>query len=86
MELPGWFWSSGGDRWSDDFAREGVGDGNQVRAASDIAQSFGPVDSNIFMESDKPTLFDVATDLYGLPRKPKHLSRAVSLEEEFFSP
>ncbi len=55
-----------------------------MRAASDIAQSFGPVDSNIFMESDKPTLFDVATDLYGLPRKPKHLSRAVSLEEEFF--
>lgn len=84
VELPGMFWSSGGNQWSDDHARDGVGDGNQVRAASDIAQSFGPVDSDIFMESDKPTLFDVASDMYGKPRKPKRSTRAVALDEEFF--
>lgn len=83
LDLPGLSWFSGGSRWSDEYARDGVGDGNKVRAATDTAHSFGPVDSEIFMESDQPTLFDIANDLYGPPKKPKSFNRAIALDQEF---
>ena len=82
LNLPGLSWFSGGNRWSDEYAREGTGDGNQVRAATDTASSFGPVDSDIFMESKKESLFDVASDMYGKPRKPNR-NRSVALEADF---
>ena len=57
--LQGFFPSSGGTTWSDDFAHGGVGDGNQMVAAKDDASSFGAVESELFLESKKPSLYDV---------------------------
>ena len=81
LELPGFSWFSGGKDWSDEFANAGVGDGNKVRAATDMANSLGPVDSDIFMESKRESLFDVASEAYGEPRK-ANKNRAIALEAE----
>ena len=81
LDLPGLSWFAGGKRWSDEFANEGSGDGNKVRAATDRANSLGPVDSDIFMESKRESLFDVASEAYGEPRK-ANKNRAIALESE----
>ena len=83
-EIAGFSWFSGGVKWSDDYARDGIGDGNMIRAAMDNAGSFGPVDSDVFLESDKPTLFDVASDMYGKPKKKRKFNRAISVGAENF--
>lgn len=69
--LAGFLPTSGGDRWSDLFARAGVGDGEDLVAAKDQAHSFGPVESQLFLESQMPTLYDMFNDMYGDPPKPK---------------
>jgi protein-glutamine gamma-glutamyltransferase len=75
--------ASGGDRWNDPFARAGVRDGDAVVAAQDDAMSFGPVESQLFLESCMPTLYDMFNDLYGEPLKPKQKQeRSVSLAQE----
>lgn len=80
----GYSWFSGGQRWSDDYARDGVGDGNMVRAATENAASFAPVDSKLFIESVKPTFFDVATDMYGTPKKKNIFNRAIAVDQQNF--
>lgn len=75
--------ASGGDRWNDPFARAGVRDGDAVVAARDDAMSFGPVESQLFLESCMPTLYDMFNDLYGEPLKSRQKQeRAVSLAQE----
>jgi protein-glutamine gamma-glutamyltransferase len=75
--------ASGGDRWNDPFARAGVRDGDAVVAAQDDAMSFGPVESQLFLESCMPTLYDMFNDLYGEPLKSRQKQeRAVSLAQE----
>lgn len=81
LELPGFSWFSGGKDWSDEFANAGVGDGNKVRAATDMANSLGPVDSDIFMESKRESLFDVASEAYGEPRK-ANKNKAIALDAQ----
>ena len=39
-------------------------------AAEEDAQSFGPVESDLFLESKMPSLYDVASEIYGKPPKP----------------
>ncbi|MEO0529023.1 MAG: transglutaminase-like domain-containing protein [Planctomycetota bacterium] len=56
--LAGFFPSSGGTQWSDPFAHGGVGDGDQMVAAKEQASSFGPIDSELFLESKMPSLYD----------------------------
>ena len=68
--LRGFLPTSGGDRWSDPAARAGVGDGDALVAAEEDAQSFGPVESDLFLESKMPSLYDVASEIYGRPPKP----------------
>lgn len=63
--------TSGGNGWSDPAARSGVGTGDQAIAAKDHAESFGPVDSDIFLESKESTLFDMFSDSLGPPKKQK---------------
>jgi hypothetical protein len=61
--------TSGGSRWSDPAARKGVGSGDAAIAAKDHAESFGAVDSDIFLESTQSSLFDMFNDLLGEPKK-----------------
>lgn len=79
LEVAGFSWFSGGEEFGDDFARDGEGDGQQVRAATEYAHSFGPVDSRIFLESKQLSLFDAATENYGPPRK-ANSNKAIALE------
>jgi len=65
----GWMPTSGGSEWSDPAARSGVGTGDAAIAAKDHAESFGAVDSDIFLESTESTLFDMFNDMIGEPQK-----------------
>ena len=69
--LRGFMPTSGGEIWNDAAARSGVGDGDALVAAQDQADSFGPVESELFLESEMPSLFDMFSDLYGDPPKPR---------------
>jgi hypothetical protein len=71
VALHGFMPTSGGTRWHDPHARSGIGDGDAMVAAKDEALSFGPVESELFLDSDMPTLYDMFNDLYGDPPKPK---------------
>lgn len=71
---------SGGQDDFDAFAQSGVGNGDAVVAAKDEAQSFGAVESDLFLESHQPSLYDMFSDLYGDPPRPnKKFQRAVAL-------
>ncbi len=68
--LRGFMPTSGGDRWYDPFARAGVGDGDAMVAGKEDAMSFGPIESELFLESCMPTLYDMFNDMYGEPIRP----------------
>ncbi len=75
--------ASGGQRWYDPYARAGVGDGDAMVAAREDAMSFGPVESELFLESQLPTLYDMFNELYGEPLRPQERQeRAVNLVGE----
>ncbi len=81
--LRGMMPASGGERWYDPFARAGVGDGDAMVAAREDAMSFGPVESELFLESQMPTLYDMFNELYGEPLRPQEKQeRAVNLMGE----
>jgi len=60
--------TSGGSDWSDPAARSGVGSGDAAIAAKDHAESFGAVESDIFLEATGSTLFDMFSDSLGQPK------------------
>ncbi len=64
--------TSGGSQWSDPAARSGTGTGDAAIAAKDHAQSFGAVESEMFLESTESTLFDMFNDMIGEPKKKKN--------------
>ena len=74
--------TSGGSKWSDPAARSGVGTGDAAIAAKDHAESFGAVDSDIFLESTEPSLFDMANDLIGEPKVKKKWEPKQALANE----
>ena len=80
-QLPGISWFSGGEGLSDEFARDGVGQGDGIRGATEQAHTFGPVDSDVYLESNQPTFFDINSDFYGHPQRIRK-SRAIALEGE----
>lgn len=81
--LSGFLPVSGGREQTDGFARSGVGDGDMLVSARDQALSFGPVDSELFLESDLPTLYDMFNDMYGDPPKPtQKTERTIALAAE----
>jgi hypothetical protein len=81
--LDGFMPTSGGKGGSDPAARQGVGDGDMLVAAKDQAYSFGPVESDLFLESHAPSLYDLFSDLYGEPQKPnKDRTRTIALANE----
>jgi hypothetical protein len=79
--LDGFMPTSGGNRWYDPYARAGVGDGDAMVAAKDNAMSFGPVESELFLESEMPSLYDIFNDLLGEdPKLMKQRQRAIALD------
>ena len=79
LTLWGFLPSSGGTGDFDEFARSGVNDGDLLVGAKDNARSFGPVESEVFMDSEQPSLYDVFNDTYGEPLKKTKQERAVAL-------
>lgn len=77
-----WSPSSGGSRWSNPAAFLGVGDGDWVVSGAN-ATSTGSVDSEYYLESDRPSLYDVMIEAYGEPRPPDQITRAISVSQEF---
>ena len=77
--LAGFFPSSGGDGRGDRFATSGVGDGDQLISAKFDASSFGPVESEVFLESELPSLYDMFNESYGKAPKAKS-ERAIAIE------
>ncbi|MEO1498358.1 MAG: transglutaminase-like domain-containing protein [Planctomycetota bacterium] len=78
--LDGFFPSSGGTGANDPFAHGGVGDGDQMVAAKDNASSFGPVESELFLESKMPSLYDAFNEFSEAPPiKQKRMRRSIPL-------
>jgi len=74
--------TSGGNQWSDPSARSGVGNGDAVVAAKDHALSFGAVESDVFLQSHQPSLFDLFDDVLGKPERIKRSEKAISLANQ----
>jgi transglutaminase-like putative cysteine protease len=70
--------SGGEDGYQDDFATSGVGDGNMLKAGDD-ATTTGAVDTDQFIEDDKPSMYDVMSEKYDGPVFKKKLNKAVAL-------
>jgi hypothetical protein len=71
--LLGFVPTSGGSGENDESARSGIGDGDRVVAAQETAMSFGPVESELFLEDTSPSLYDMFTDMYGEAPKAKNV-------------
>ena len=75
--------TSGGSKWSDPAARSGVGTGDAAIAAKNHAESFGAVQSDLFLESTESTLFDMFNDMIGEAKKMKrNRERAQAMTNE----
>ena len=79
--LKGFMPTSGGEGYGDDFARSGVGDGNMLAAGED-PDTVGAVDTNKFIEDDKPSIYDMQSEHYDAPKSfnPKR-NQAQTLDE-----
>lgn len=81
--LDGFMPTSGGKQRADASARQGVGDGDMLVAARDEAFTFGPVDSDLFLESEVPSMYDLVSEIYGeASNKKRKYARAISLDEK----
>ncbi len=77
--LAEWLPTSGGTGGYDPFARGGINDGDdEVRGNN--PRSTGMVETDQFLDSPLPSLYDIANDLYGEPFKPKEQERAIPLD------
>lgn len=74
--------TSGGSEWSDPAATHGVGSGDAAIAAKDHAESFGAVESDLFLESTESTLFDMFSDSIGEPKKKGKSERRQGMSSE----
>jgi transglutaminase-like putative cysteine protease len=74
--------SSGGTLWYQSSSRGGVNDGDDEIAGDENARSVGFSDSNAFLDSPKPSLYDIFNDFYGKPlrMKDQDRQRALALE------
>jgi protein-glutamine gamma-glutamyltransferase len=71
--------TSGGNQWTDPSARSGVGSGDAVVAAKEHAASFGAVESEIFLQSHQPSLFDLFDDVLGKPERMRRSEKAIGM-------
>jgi transglutaminase-like putative cysteine protease len=71
--------SSGGTLWDDPDARGGVGDGENEVDGSERPESIGFTESETYLDSDRPSLYDAFNDTYGEPLKPRRQERMIAL-------
>jgi transglutaminase-like putative cysteine protease len=71
--------TSGGTGSTDMAARRGLGNGEALVAAKQHATSFGAVETDVFLDSEKPSLFDVFSEEFGEPRKNKRVEQTQAL-------
>ena len=74
--------TSGGTDWSDPEARSGVGDGDHEVAASEHPESVGFTESEVYLETDRPSLYDAFNESYGEPFKPKKTDKMIALGQQ----
>jgi hypothetical protein len=74
-----WFPSSGGSLGEHPAARGGVGNGLDSANGGENAESTGFDGGDTFRESDLPSLYDVMTEVYGSPKPPDQVERAIAL-------
>lgn len=81
--LKGFLPGSGGTGKFDPFSRGGVNDGDALVAGNDNIRSFAPLEDAPFLDSDKPSLYDMLNDMFDdPPKKIKDQERAVALPPE----
>ncbi|QDU30255.1 Transglutaminase-like superfamily protein [Anatilimnocola aggregata] len=86
-QLTGYFWGAGGNGHSDLFASRGIGNGEQLVAATQQASTFGAVESELFLDSEKPSLYDVFNDLYGDEiKRLDEVERTIALSQDVLPP
>lgn len=71
--------TSGGTGDTDSTAWKGIGSGDVLISAREHASSFGAIETDLFLDSDKPSLFDMFSDEFGEPRLNKRVERAQAL-------
>lgn len=72
--------TSGGTGDYDPHARSGVNDGDE-ETNGDNANSTGITQTDSFLDSPLPSLYDMFNDMYGEPFKPKEREQAIALDE-----
>jgi protein-glutamine gamma-glutamyltransferase len=79
VTLAGLLPSSGGNDDMDEEAKSGVGDGpNEVEGRND-PKSVGFTQSEIYLDTDKPSLYDAFNDMYGEPYNKTKSERAMAV-------
>ena len=72
--------SGGRNGGESDFARSGIGDGNMLTAGAN-ATSAGAVESDQFIEDDKPSMYDISVEKFEGPKVVrKKQNRAIALD------
>jgi hypothetical protein len=73
-----WLPTSGGTGKYDPFARGGVNDGDE-EVRGENARSTGTIETDNFLDSPLPSLYDLISDLYGEPFKPIDQEQSIAL-------
>ncbi len=82
VALAGLVPTSGGTDWSDPNASSGVGDGDNEVSASEHPESVGFTESEVYLETDRPSLYDSFNETYGEPFKPKKVEKMIALGQQ----
>lgn len=77
--LRGFMPTSGGTLWEDEFASGGVNDGQSLVAGQQEASSFGPVETDLFLDSKETSLYDAFNDQYEEPVRRNPSERSIPL-------
>jgi hypothetical protein len=81
--LNGFMPGSGGTGSYDPFSRGGVKDGDALVAGNENIKSFAPLEDAPFLDSDKPSLYDVFNDIFDTPpREIREQQRTIPLPAE----
>lgn len=78
--LAAWLPSSGGDQGAAANSRGGVGDGEEVMKARHAPRSVGITDSDLMLETEQPSLYDLVGEQYGPPIRTRQQEQAQSLQ------
>ncbi len=77
-----WVSSSGGTRWLNSLALQGVGDDGDWAVSGPNARSSGAVDTEYYLESSQPSIYDALTEVYGEPLPPLKSRRAMVVNQD----